>query len=115
MAAREEITINALAERIIALTGSRSTIQHIPYDEAYAPGFEDMRRRVPCIEKIQPPDRIHAADTAWKTACSAVIEFETEPAWATNSALRALHSAGSYPRRFDQPRLTAGHSLSITL
>jgi UDP-glucose 4-epimerase len=49
----EEISINALAERVIALTGSRSTIRHVPYDEAYAPGFEDMRRRVPCIEKIQ--------------------------------------------------------------
>jgi UDP-glucose 4-epimerase len=49
----EEISINALAERVIALTGSRSTIRHVPYDVAYAPGFEDMRRRVPCIEKIQ--------------------------------------------------------------
>jgi UDP-glucose 4-epimerase len=49
----EEISINALAERIIALTGSRSTILHVPYDEAYAPGFEDMRRRAPCIEKIR--------------------------------------------------------------
>jgi UDP-glucose 4-epimerase len=71
----EEITINALAERIITLTGSRSTIQHVPYDEAYAPGFEDMRRRVPCIDKIrrligyQP--RCTLDDTLRK-----VIEFE---------------------------------------
>jgi UDP-glucose 4-epimerase len=48
----EEISINALAEKIIALAGSRSEIRHIPYDQAYAPGFEDMRRRVPSIEKI---------------------------------------------------------------
>lgn len=49
----EEINVNQLAERIIQLTGSRSTIEHVPYDQAYAPGFEDMRRRVPSIDKIQ--------------------------------------------------------------
>jgi UDP-glucose 4-epimerase len=49
----EEITISQLAARIIRLTGSHSAIQHIPYDEAYAPGFEDMRRRVPNLQKIQ--------------------------------------------------------------
>ena len=31
---------------------SASTLKHIPYNEAYAPGFEDMRRRVPDIDKI---------------------------------------------------------------
>jgi UDP-glucose 4-epimerase len=44
---REEISIAALAERIIALTGSDSPITYVPYESAYAPGFEDMRRRVP--------------------------------------------------------------------
>jgi UDP-glucose 4-epimerase len=48
----EEITIRDLAERVIVLTGSASTIQYVPYDEAYAPGFEDMQRRVPSLEKI---------------------------------------------------------------
>jgi UDP-glucose 4-epimerase len=49
----EEITITALAERVRALTGSRSLIRFIPYDEAYEAGFEDMPRRVPDIAKIQ--------------------------------------------------------------
>jgi UDP-glucose 4-epimerase len=48
----QEVSILGLAERVIALTGSRSEIQFIPYEEAYAPGFEDMRRRVPCLDKI---------------------------------------------------------------
>ncbi len=48
----EEVTINALAERVKALTGSRSTIRRIPYDEAYESGFEDMPRRVPDLGKI---------------------------------------------------------------
>jgi len=48
----EEITMRGLAERTIELTGSRSPIEYIPYDRAYAPGFEDMRRRVPGLQKI---------------------------------------------------------------
>ena len=34
------------------MTGSSSKIELIPYDEAYSAGFEDMERRVPCIDKI---------------------------------------------------------------
>jgi UDP-glucose 4-epimerase len=37
---------------VIELTNSNSEIQYIPYDQAYAPGFEDMQRRVPSLEKI---------------------------------------------------------------
>ncbi len=50
--ATEEITIRGLAERVLALTGSRSEIQMVPYDAAYGPGFEDMQRRVPSIAKL---------------------------------------------------------------
>lgn len=49
----EEVTIEQLARMIIELTGSRSKIRFVPYDQAYAPGFEDLRRRVPSIEKLQ--------------------------------------------------------------
>jgi len=48
-----EITIGDLAERIRTLTGSRSEIVKIPYDQAYEAGFEDMPRRVPDISKIK--------------------------------------------------------------
>jgi UDP-glucose 4-epimerase len=48
-----ELTMNQLAERIIAASGSSSKIVHIPYDEAYEEGFEDMERRVPDISKIR--------------------------------------------------------------
>ncbi len=43
----EEVSINQLAERVKKLTASDSPIVHIPYEEAYVEGFEDMRRRVP--------------------------------------------------------------------
>jgi len=42
-----EVSILQLAEHVIHLLGSSSTIRFIPYQQAYAEGFEDMRRRVP--------------------------------------------------------------------
>jgi UDP-glucose 4-epimerase len=48
-----EISINNLAQRIIDKTKSSSKITHIPYDEAYESGFEDMQRRVPNIERVE--------------------------------------------------------------
>jgi UDP-glucose 4-epimerase len=47
-----EISIEDLAERVRTLTGSKSEIVRIPYDQAYESGFEDMPRRVPDISKI---------------------------------------------------------------
>ena len=49
----EEIPILDLAKRVIKATGSSSTIQLIPYEEAFQEDFEDMQRRVPSIEKIR--------------------------------------------------------------
>jgi UDP-glucose 4-epimerase len=49
----EEISMNALAERIREHTGSSSPIVHIPFDVAYEESFEDMPRRVPNIGKIE--------------------------------------------------------------
>jgi UDP-glucose 4-epimerase len=48
----EEITIGDLASLVKARTGSTSPVQFIPYDQAYEPGFEDMARRVPSLEKL---------------------------------------------------------------
>jgi len=49
----EEVTIEELAQRVIARTGSASPVEHIPYEQAYEAGFEDMRRRVPDTRKIR--------------------------------------------------------------
>jgi nucleoside-diphosphate-sugar epimerase len=48
----EEVTIENLAKIVKQRTGSHSSIQFVPYDKAYEPGFEDMMRRVPSIEKL---------------------------------------------------------------
>jgi UDP-glucose 4-epimerase len=49
----EEVSIAQLAERVRQATQSDSEIVYVPYNEAYGEGFEDMRRRVPDISKIQ--------------------------------------------------------------
>jgi UDP-glucose 4-epimerase len=49
----EEISINALAEKIIEMTGSKSTIEHISYTQAYGRPFDDMMRRVPDLTRVQ--------------------------------------------------------------
>jgi UDP-glucose 4-epimerase len=49
----EEVTMNALAEKVIEATQSSSAINYLSYDEAYGEGFEDMQRRVPDIAKAR--------------------------------------------------------------
>jgi len=48
----EEITIEELAHKVITLCESDSTVKHVPYEEVYGEGFEDMHRRVPNISKV---------------------------------------------------------------
>jgi UDP-glucose 4-epimerase len=48
----EEISIEGLAQRVKQRTNSNSAIEFIPYDQAYEPGFEDMMRRVPSVDKL---------------------------------------------------------------
>ena len=56
----EEISMYDLAHRVLEQVqplpgdaGTRSTVQTIPYDTAYGPGFEDMQRRVPDLRKVK--------------------------------------------------------------
>lgn len=49
----EEITIDALADKVIEMTGSRSKKKYLSYEEAYGRPFDDMMRRIPCLERIK--------------------------------------------------------------
>ena len=86
----EEVTINELAQRVLQATGSSSPIQHIPYSQAYAPGFEDMQRRVPDIRKIREA-------IGWQPSRSLdqilqdVIQYERQRV-TTSDPQTALHS-----------------------
>ena len=48
----EEISILDLAKLVVEILKSKSPVEFVPYDEAYAPGFEDMRRRKPVVDKL---------------------------------------------------------------
>lgn len=48
----EEISMADLAQVVKDRTASISPITYVPYDQAYEPGFEDMMRRVPCVDKL---------------------------------------------------------------
>ena len=50
---RDEISMQELAHRVIEAAGSPSEVSLVPYEEAYEPGFEDMRRRVPDTTRIR--------------------------------------------------------------
>lgn len=49
----EPITIRALAEKVVELVDSAVPIEHLPYEHAYAAGFEDIRRRVPDLTRLR--------------------------------------------------------------
>jgi len=48
----EEVTIRQLAEMVVAALDSKSTIETVPYESAYPPGFQDMLRRRPNADKL---------------------------------------------------------------
>jgi len=51
--ANNQTSIIALAETIKQMTGSRSEMRHVPFDEVYGTGIEDMLHRVPCTDKVR--------------------------------------------------------------
>jgi UDP-glucose 4-epimerase len=48
----ERVTIRELADRVRGVTGSRSEVSFVPYDEVYGQGIEDMLHRQPSIAKV---------------------------------------------------------------
>jgi UDP-glucose 4-epimerase len=48
----EEISILDLARMVGETLGKPVNIELVPYDKAYEPGFEDMRRRKPVVDKL---------------------------------------------------------------
>jgi UDP-glucose 4-epimerase len=91
---REEVTILGLAQRILALTGSSSEVRLVSFQDAYAPGFEDMQRRVPDLTRIhdllgwQPT---HNLDEILRS----VIAYERRQRAAGDPSLRAASSSNA--------------------
>lgn len=48
-----DVSILELAQTVVEVLGSNSGIETVPYDKAYGPGFEDLRRRVPDLTRLR--------------------------------------------------------------
>ncbi len=71
--ATEEVTMSELADKIIDMTGSQSQKEFISYEEAYGKPFDDMMRRIPCLDRIR--DMIgYEPSTSLDEILAAVIE-----------------------------------------
>jgi UDP-glucose 4-epimerase len=68
-----EISILDLAERLRKLAGSRSEVVFVPYEQAYGPGFEDMRRRVPDVSRLRATIGF-APDTPLEVTLATILE-----------------------------------------
>ncbi|MGA2421341.1 MAG: GDP-mannose 4,6-dehydratase, partial [Candidatus Acidiferrum sp.] len=82
----EEVTISELAHRVIERTASSSTIEYIPYDKAYEPGFEDMMRRVPCVDKLHALTSFRPATSLNEIIDRVATHFRATSAAATQPA-----------------------------
>jgi UDP-glucose 4-epimerase len=71
-----EITVTGLAEMVKARTGSISPVTYTPYDQAYEPGFEDMMRRVPCLDKLERLTGFRPATTLENIVDRVTTHFE---------------------------------------
>jgi UDP-glucose 4-epimerase len=68
------LSMNDLASAVIRVTGSKSSLRHLRYTEAYGPGFEDLRHRKPDLTRLRrcigfspaiPLDQTIADVAAW--------------------------------------------------
>jgi len=73
-----EITVTGLAEMVKARTGSVSAVTYTPYDQAYEPGFEDMMRRVPCLDKLERLTGFRPATTLENIIDRVTSHFQTK-------------------------------------
>jgi UDP-glucose 4-epimerase len=74
----EEVSIEELAYRVRKITGSRSGVVYIPYEEAYEEGFEDMPRRVPSLDKIHKLIG-YRPTTSLNEIIKTVVEYQRKP------------------------------------
>ncbi len=74
MGSTEEVTIEALADKIIEMTASKSQKKYISYEEAYGRPFDDMMRRVPCLDRIKETIG-YQPKTSLKQTLEAVIDY----------------------------------------
>jgi UDP-glucose 4-epimerase len=88
----EEVTIEQLARLVKQRTNSESSIEFIPYDKAYEPGFEDMMRRVPSVDKLEALTGFRPS-TSLNEIIDRVAAFFQEKAELAHASRAAANSA----------------------
>jgi UDP-glucose 4-epimerase len=90
----EEVSIEALAHLVKLRTKSDSPITRIPYDQAYEPGFEDMLRRVPALEKLERLTGFRPAIPLYEIVDSVITYFRDKQVAGMARAVTAAGSEG---------------------
>jgi UDP-glucose 4-epimerase len=91
----EEVTIEKLAQMVKQRAKSDSPITHIPYDQAYEPGFEDMLRRVPSLEKLQKLTGFRPRTPLTEIVDRVIAHFREKPAIGVASTTGKMPSAAA--------------------
>jgi UDP-glucose 4-epimerase len=73
------ITVEDLAELVIRITGSASTIEHIPYSEVFGAAFEDLAIRVPDITRLRAAIGFEAHIALERTIQDLIAEHARAP------------------------------------
>jgi UDP-glucose 4-epimerase len=89
----EEISIEGLAHVVKQRTKSESSVTYIPYDQAYEPGFEDMVRRVPALEKLQKLTGFRPRTPLTEIVDRVVAHFQKRPEVGAAAADGRISSA----------------------
>lgn len=75
------VSIRELAETVVRLVNPSAAIEHVPYEQAFPPGFEDIRCRVPDLTRVRQAigyrprytlEDIVREVLAWKCGCAVV-------------------------------------------
>ncbi len=88
------ITIAALADAVVKTLGSRSAIRRVPYSDAYGPGFEDLRLRAPCLERVRAAIGFAPAIPLERTIKDLAATLGADHPAATASATNASRAGG---------------------
>ncbi len=88
----EEISMEGLARIVKQRTKSESPITYIPYDQAYEPGFEDMPRRVPSLEKLESLTAFRPATPLSEIVDRVAAHFQKD---ANAEMMRTSHSVSA--------------------
>ncbi|HTZ99648.1 MAG TPA: GDP-mannose 4,6-dehydratase [Candidatus Aquilonibacter sp.] len=89
----EEISIEGLAHLVKKRAKSSSAITYTPYDQAYEPGFEDMPRRVPSLEKLERLTGFRPATPLVAIVDRVVEHFKKKPEAGLAPAARLSQAA----------------------